>query len=515
MSLPPKMRNIFLLFIVLTATAIYAIHELLGQSDASESEVLHLTNADKLFPIDNNPIGDGKQEHVVSYADVLDDVTPAVVSVYASRIVRVMSQRQVDPLEEMLRRFYGVPIPRDQQGNKRRQENEQERKLPYGMGSGVIISPDGYILTNRHVVTDERGEDVDEIRVSMSEDEDKELLAKIVGSDKRTDIAVLKIDGEDLPYIKMANSDNLRVGDVLFAIGNPLRVGTTVTQGIVSATGRTELGLLGMGSQGYENFIQTDASINPGNSGGALVDAEGRLVGINTAIISRTGGNIGIGFAIPTNLARSVMVKLLETGTVRRGYLGVRIDDITTDIAEAFNLTSSRGALVVQVEQGLPAANAGIKRGDVIVSVDNQEIQTSIDLRLKIASMQPGSDVIVTVMRDAKKQKFNVVLGNLETGLAEEIDLSGSELLKGVIVKQLNSEIRERYEVPEEVEGVVVSEVDINSPYLNIIREGIVIVEINDLQVSKIDDAKKILRRGINKLWVYERGSFGYIAIRR
>ena len=234
-----------------------------------------------------------------------------MVSVYASRIVRVMRERQVDPLEEMLRRFYGVPVPRDRQDNGEREGNGQERKLPYGMGSGVIISSDGYILTNRHVVTDERGDDVDEIRVSLSEE--KELLAEIVGSDKRTDIAVLKVDAEDLPFINMANSDNLRVGDILFAIGNPLRVGTTVTQGIVSATGRTELGILGMGSQGYENFIQTDASINPGNSGGALVDAEGRLVGINTAIYSRTGGNIGIGFAIPTNLARSVLVKLLET----------------------------------------------------------------------------------------------------------------------------------------------------------------------------------------------------------
>ena len=515
MSLPPNMRNIFLLLIILAATASYTIHELLAKSDASESEVLRLTNADKHFPVDNNPLEEGKHGHVVSYADVLDDVIPAVVSVYASRIVRVMRQRQVDPLEEMLRRFYGVPVPRDRRDNAEREGNGQERKLPYGMGSGVIISPDGYILTNRHVVTDEHGNDVDEIRVSLSEDEDNELLAKIVGSDKRTDIAVLKIDAEDLPFIKMANSDNLRVGDILFAIGNPLRVGTTVTQGIVSATGRTELYLLGMGNQGYENFIQTDASINPGNSGGALVDAEGRLVGINTAIISRTGGNIGIGFAIPTNLARSVLVKLLETGTVQRGYLGVRIDDITADIAEAFNLTSSKGALVVQVEEGLPAANAGIQRGDVIVNVGDHEIKTSIDLRLKIASMQPGSEVNVTVMREGKKRKFNVVLGNLETGLAEDADISGSELLKGVIVRQLNDEIRKRYEVPDEVEGLAVTEVDVKSPYLNTIREGIVIVEINDRPVGKVDEAKEILRRGINKLWVYERGSFGYLAIRR
>ena len=180
----------------------------------------------------------------------------------------------------------------------------------------------------------------------------------------------------------MANSDNLRVGDILFAIGNPLRVGVTVTQGIVSATGRTKLGLLGMGSQGYENFIQTDASINPGNSGGALVDAEGRLVGINTAIISRTGGNIGIGFAIPTNMARSVLVKLLETGTVQRGYLGVAIDDITTDIAEAFNLTSSKGALVVQVQEGLPAAKAGIQRGDVNDQYKRQSTPNPLHLRI-------------------------------------------------------------------------------------------------------------------------------------
>ena len=512
MSLLPKMRNIFILLIILVATASYTIHELWAKSDKSESEVIRLTNAEKHFPLDNIPIDRISQDRVVSYADVLDDVTPAVVAVYASRIVRVMRERQVDPLEEMLRRFYGIPSPRDRRDNGDKENNGQERKLPYGMGSGVIVSPDGYIITNRHVVTDERGNDVDEIRVDLGEE--KELLAKIVGSDKRTDVAVLKVDAVDLPYIKMANSDNLRVGDILFAIGNPFSVGVTVTQGIVSATGRTELRLLGMGNQGYENFIQTDASINPGNSGGALVDAEGRLVGINTAIISRTGGNIGIGFAIPTNLARSVMIKLLETGSVQRGYLGVAIDDITPDIAEAFNLASSKGALVVKVEEGLPAAKAGIQRGDVIVKVDGHEIKTSFDLRLKIASMPPGGEVDVAVMRDGKIRKFNVVLGNLDTGLVED-DVSGSELFKGVIVRKLNEELREKYEVPDEVKGLIVSEVEINSPFSNTIREGMVIVEINDRPVMNVENAKKILRRGINKLWVHNRGSFGYIAIRR
>lgn len=514
MSLPLKIRNIFILIIILVATASYTIHELLAKSDNGGLEAPRLTNADDHFPIDNNPIDRLPQERVVSYADVLDDVTPAVVSVYASRIVRVMRERQVDPLEEMLRRFYGVPSPRERRsGEDNENKNGQERRLPYGMGSGVIISSDGYILTNRHVVTDERGENVDEIRVSLSDG--KELLAKIVGSDKRTDVAVLKIDAEDLPFIKMANSDNLRVGDILFAIGNPLSVGVTVTQGIVSATGRTELRLLGLGNQSYENFIQTDASINPGNSGGALVDANGRLVGINTAIISRTGGNIGIGFAIPTNLARSVVVKLLETGVVQRGYLGVAIEDITSDIAEAFNLASTKGALVVQVQEGLPAENAGLQRGDVIVGVNDHEIKTEYELRLKIASMQPGSEVNVSVMREGEKREFNVVLGSLDTDLAEDDNDSGSELFKGVVVRMLNDELREKYTVPEEVTGLIVSEVDIKSPYSNTIREGMVIVEINDRPVTKVDNTEELLRRGINKLWIYERGGFGYLAIRR
>lgn len=500
------MRNLLLLLLIFAVAASYTIHELLAKSDNPELAASRLTDAEKHFPVDNNSIDRSRQGRIVSFADVLDGVTPAVVAVYASRIVSVMRERRVDPLEEMLRRFYGVPYPRD--GNEG-EENGRERKLLSGMGSGVIVSKDGYILTNRHVITDDRGNDVDEIRVSLSED--VEFLAEIVGSDERTDVAVLKVDAEDLPYLNMANSDNLRVGDILFAIGNPLSVGTTVTQGIVSATKRTELGLLG--NQSYENFIQTDASINPGNSGGALVDADGRLVGINTAILSQSGGNIGIGFAIPTNLARSVMVKLLETGTVQRGYLGVAINDITADLAEAFNLTSTKGALVVQVQEGLPAKKAGIQRGDVIVAVEDHEVASTQDLRLKIASMQPGKEVAVTVMRDGKKRRLNVVLGNLETGLVDDDDL-GREFLEGVIVSKFSESLAEKYELPDEVDGLIVTEVDIKSPYANSIREGMVIVELNDRPVASIDQAKDLLRRGINKLWIYDRGKFGYIALR-
>ena len=498
-----KMRNSIIAVLVLLSVAGYFLHSLLAK-ESKEVETTPprevKTSAD--FPISENPVDRSNRGTIVSFSDVLEDVNPAVVGVYPSRIVRV-SGRRSNPYDDLLRRYFGFPIPEGQGGVT------QERKLPQGIGSGVIISEDGYILTNFHVVTDERGNRADEILVKLTDE--REFTAEVVGSDQRTDVAVLKIDAENLPFLEMADSDQLRVGDIVFAVGNPLGVGLTVTMGIVSAIGRSDLHLLGQ--EGYENFIQTDASINPGNSGGPLVDAVGRLVGINTAIISRSGGNIGIGFAIPIKLARNILLNLIESGTVQRGFLGVNITDLDPDMAEAFGLDDTEGALVEDAKKGLPAHEAGIRRGDVILEINRRKIMNVADLRLNVASTSPGTDVVVTVMRDGKRRDFEVTLGNLD----DPTTLLGSTsdaILEDVSLRELSDTLRDEHNIEDDIDGLVVTEVRTRSPYSGTLRSGMVIVEINDRPVPTLASAQGLIRRGVNKLWVYDRGTYGFVAVR-
>ncbi len=288
-------------------------------------------------------------------------------------------------------------------------------------------------------------------------------------------------------------------------------VGLTVTQGIVSALRRSRLGLLG--EQGYENFIQTDASINPGNSGGALVDVEGRLIGINTAILSRTGGNMGIGFAIPTSIARDVALKLINIGKVRRGFLGVVIKDIDEDMREAFKLSTTQGALIQSVQEGGAGAKAGLKRGDVIVSVDGTEVRDITDLRIRIADHAPGDRVALGVLRDGKQTRVDAVLDDLEDApplLAEGVE----RLLEGVSVEPLTPALRRQFSLRAEVSGLLVTEVEDDSPYADALRVGMVILEINDRPVGEAGAASSLLRKGANKLYVYYRGIYEYVVVR-
>ncbi len=506
MSQPITMRKSILSLFLLLALGLYALSSLTvkERQTAKSGDRGHFLQISAEFPLEDKPVARSNKDRIVSFSDILKDVTPAVVGVYPSRIVKIREGRRYNPLEEMLRRYYGLPIPQHDEDVE-----PEERKLPQGMGSGVIVSPDGYILTNHHVITDDRGNVADEIEVQLNDG--RRFIAAIVGKDERTDIAVLKIDEDDLPSLDMADSDNLQVGDIVFAVGNPLSVGLTVTMGIVSATGRTGLGILIEG--GYENFIQTDASINPGNSGGALVDAEGRLVGINTAIISRTGGNIGLGFAIPITLGRNIMLSLIDSGAVQRGLLGVRIDNLTREMAEAFNYEGMGGALVQSVEDGLPASIAGIQRGDIIVDIGGKKISTSNDLRLTVASMPPGTAVTVTVVRGGEKRAFEVVLSDMENphSLASG---TATELLYGVVLESLNSRYRENYTIPDRIEGLIVTDVKRRSPHSNSLREGMVIIEINDNAVRDPSALATALRSGPNKLWTYDRGSYGYQVIR-
>jgi Do/DeqQ family serine protease len=378
--------------------------------------------------VDPTPVTEGKRPEIVSYADVVAPVQKAVVSIYSTKTVRQAAR--VDPL---LRQFFGEIPDR---------ESKEE-----GLGSGVIVTGDGYILTNNHVI-----EGADQLRVSLSDD--REFKAKLVGADPKTDVAVIKIDAEKLPSITLADSDKLRVGDIVFAIGNPLDVGQTVTMGIVSATSRS-VGILEEVA-GYESFIQTDAAINQGNSGGALVDAKGRLVGINSAILSTSRGNIGIGFAIPVNMASAIMTSLITTGTVARGYLGVESAPLTPELAEGFGLKKgTKGVIIMDVRPNSPALAAGLVRGDVVTAVNDQPVSSVEDLRMAVAQKAPESEVTLKTLRDAKERVVKVTLGKLT---------DSAELLPGVEVGRLSDEQRRQMGLPRNVEGLVITKVSRGSP---------------------------------------------------
>jgi len=317
-----------------------------------------------------------------------------------------------------------------------------------------------------------------------------EFTAKVVGTDPKSDIAIIKIEAKDrsFPAVTTANSDQLEVGDVVLAVGNPFGIGQTVTMGIVSATGRATLGLE------YEDFIQTDAAINMGNSGGALVDAEGRLVGINTAILSRTGGNQGIGFAVPVNLARYVMENIIENGRVIRGYMGVNIQDVTPALAERFELKERDGALVADVTPDSPAEDAGLKAGDVIVEVDGKPIRDSRHLKLQVAQIAPGKDVPLKVSRDGKVKELEVKLKEFpqDKQLAKGKTSPGQseDVTDGITVDDLNAEVRQQFNIPGKVKGAVVTDVEPDSPAAEAgLRPGDVILEINKKPVKNAEDA--------------------------
>lgn len=461
--------------------------------------------------VDHTPVEERSDKQVASYADVLEKATPAVVSVYSTRVVEVGRQRVPEGLPELFREF-GFPVPEQRQREQRQRDPRRspERREQVGVGSGVILSEDGYIVTNHHVVHDRRGNSVDKIRIRLRDD--RELEAELVGSDKKTDVAVLKVDvDEKLPVVKVADSKNLRVGDVVFAIGNPLEIGLTATQGIVSATGRSSLGLLGRDA--YENFIQTDAAINLGNSGGALIDARGRLVGINTAILSRTGGNIGIGFAIPSNMALSVMKSLIETGEVSRGLLGLYIEDLSPDLAESFGIDTTKGAVVNQVQSDSPAEEAGVKHGDVITYVNDERIESASQLRLTISQKSPGTEVTLTIIREGEEIEAPVELGSAKGSFAESYD--GKDVLEGVVLEQLSESIRSELSVPGSVDGVLVREVDPRSPYAAVLRPGIILLELNGSEVTTPEEVAENLRSGVNRFYVWFDGMRRYIVLKR
>jgi serine protease Do len=442
-----------------------------------------------------------------SFAPVVKKVGPAVVKVFTSSKLQNASYGEGPGpgMDDLLRRFFGdqAPgrmMPRRNSGVPRQQ----------GIGSGVITTKDGYILTNNHVV-----DGADEVKVTLQDG--REFNAKVIGRDPKTDIAVIKVDAKDLPALPMADSEKVEVGDVVLAVGNPFGIGQTVTTGIVSATGRA--GGIGLD---YEDFIQTDAAINPGNSGGALVDVEGRLIGINTAILSRSGGNQGIGFAIPVNLARDVMDKLVKDGHVTRGYLGVVIQDLTPSLAKEFDLKQSQGALVSDVTPRSPAEKAGLKSGDVILEFNGKKVTDSRHLKLEVARLNPGQNVPVKILRDGATK--NMSLAVKEMPGTEEVAQNGGSgnhddtgTLNGVGVADLSNAARQQFGIPPNVRGAVITDVDPNSPSAEAgLRPGDVIQEINRKPVKTADEAVKLTENPNEKkslLRVWRNGGSRYVVV--
>jgi serine protease Do len=446
-----------------------------------------------------------------SFAPVVKKAAPSVVNIYSTRTVQEQPMRNPFRNNPLFRQYFGDQFPGDDQPRSRKEQ---------GLGSGVIISPDGYILTANHVVSG-----ADELKVTLAADDKKEYTARVIGTDPQTDVAVLKIDATGLPAVTLADSDQLEIGDVVLAIGNPFGVGQTVTMGIISGLGRHGYGI--NGANGYENFIQTDAAINPGNSGGALIDAEGRLVGINTWIATRSGGSEGVGFAVPINMARRSVERLISGGKVTRGYLGISLQDVTADLAKHFNLPDQNGALVDDVMPNGAAEKSGIKSGDVIIAFNGKPITDGQDLRLIVSDSSPGSSAIVKLIRNGSTKTNNVTLGEMPkqmSGNADdqaEADNSKMDGLDGVTVADLDSDARQELRIPSYVQGALVDEVapDSNSADAGL-QKNDVIVEINRQPVTDADSAVKLCEQAkgdqiLVKIWRRsgERGGTQYLSV--
>lgn len=425
------------------------------------------------------------------FTAVAERVTPAVVN--------IASRRKVDLGEPFWSPFYGEPFFGDpfrrrffgEEFGRRAPRREQHE---FGEGSGVIISPDGYIITNNHVV-----EGADELTVQLADK--RRFKAKVIGTDPRTDLALIKIDETGLPALPWGDSSKLKVGELVLAVGNPFGLTQTVTMGIISAVGRANMGIVD-----YEDFIQTDAAINPGNSGGALVNLRGELIGIPTAIFSQTGGYMGIGFAIPSKMAKNVVSRLQTDGKVVRGWIGISIQELTADLAKEFGVKKDvRGVLVSDVLEDGPAARAKIERGDIITAFNDTPVTEPSQLRMLVAETAPGTTVKLTVLRDNRSRDLTVTVGELPKELAQGGKTSGEHALAGVTVEPIPSERFGR-----KADGVRVVDVDPQSPAaLAGLRSGDLIREINRKPVKSVEDFERItsrLRGGERVLLLVTRG---------
>ena len=416
-----------------------------------------------------------------SYADIVKVVAPAVVTIRTQGRARVSETSMPD--NDFFRRFFGDPRGEDPRAPRTYRQR--------GLGSGVIVSGDGYILTNHHVV-----DGADQVRVDLSDG--RVLDAKVIGSDAPSDLAVVKINATGLPALSLGNSDAVQVGDVVLAIGNPLGIGQTVTMGIVGAKGRST----GVGDGSYEDFLQTDAPINQGNSGGALVNMKGELIGINAQILSPSGGNIGIGFAIPANMANHVMTQLRADGRVRRAQLGVTVQPVTADMAASLQLKDTGGAIVSSVTPGSAAERAGVQRGDIIMSFNGQPASDYNVLRNRIAEAAPGSKATIVVNRDNKTRELSATLdeatpANKGRGTRSGDDDADAHASLGVTVAPMTPELAGQLGLPRSSKGLVIQDVQDDSRAADAgLRPGDVIEEVNRQPVQSVADLRSALEKG-------------------
>lgn len=425
-------------------------------------------------------------------AEVVQAVRPSVVNIYTTKKIKRP----------------GIPFPFNDPFFRRFFDDEFERFFDRqreftqtSLGSGVIVDTSGYILTNYHVI-----KGADEIKVKLY---DKRVFdGTVIGFDAKTDIAVVKIKADGLRAIKWGDSDKLKVGETVIAIGNPYGLNLTVTSGIVSATGRANVGI-----SDYEDFIQTDAAINPGNSGGPLVNVKGELVGINTAIFSTTGGYQGIGFAIPSNMAKVVMDNLIKHKKVVRGWLGVTVQDIDTEMAKSLQMKELKGAVITDVHEGSPAEKAGLMRKDIIISFDGKEVEDSAHLRNLVVSTPPGKTVKLEIIRNGKVYSITTTIGELPA--EQKVSLSES-VLAGIQVEELTTRLRNQLNIPKRINGVVVTSIDPDSPAEGLLTKGDLIIEINNQKINNVKDFLKIAGQVKNQavVWFYRKGVVSYITLK-
>jgi len=424
------------------------------------------------------PLADSQGQELPSLAPMLERITPAVVNIATTSTVRIRENPLfADPL---FRHFFQIP------GQQRPQTRTTQ-----SLGSGVVVdAKHGYIMTNNHVI-----DKADEIRVTLRDG--RNLKAKLIGTDPATDIAIIQVHADKLTAVPMANSDQQRVGDFVVAIGNPFGLGQTVTSGIISAMGRS-----GLGIEGYEDFIQTDASINPGNSGGALANLKGELIGINTAIFSRSGGNIGIGFAIPINMAKNVMQQLIHHGEVRRGTLGAQAQDLTPELAQAFNIKNRHAAVITEVDKGSAAERAGLRAGDIVTGVNNKPIHDATGLRNTVGMLRVGETISLSILREGKPKILSAHIeepqSNVTSGEKINVHLSGAQL----------SNIEQGSPLYGKITGVIITGVKQDSPaWRSGLRRGDIITSANQHKVGSINDLGKAISSSKSLLINIKRGN--------
>ena len=462
-----------------------------GPQGKGKADLLHLQ-------VSNAPPSENSRVFP-SFAPVIKKVAPSVVKVSVTSQAKAAMTGMPEGLD--LRQFFGGELP-----DMPNSQHHLHMPKQQGVGSGVIVTADGYVLTNNHVV-----DHADDIKVALNDG--REFSGKVIGRDPKTDVAVIKIEARDLPAVTIADSDAIEVGDRVLAIGNPFGIGQTVTTGIVSAKGRATLGL------DYEDFIQTDAAINPGNSGGALVDVDGRLIGVNTAILSRSGGNQGIGFAVPTNLARWVMESLVSNGRVDRGFLGVNIQDLTPQMAKQFKINQTSGALVADVTPGSPAEKAGVKSGDLITAFNGKVISDSRHLKLQVGATPAGASVPLKVLRDGASMTLNVTVEALPSDKLAQVTPAdkADDALHGVAVADLDRATRDQLKVPPQITGALISQVEQDSPaYEAGLREGDVITEINHQLIKSAEQATSVCSKPATKVTlvkIWRQGSSRYLVV--